>query len=130
MHPQSQMSEVHGKQNFQVFIRFNILYESHCTLRSSSEREKSSIEKRPQDQLIDDTTTVAKTSAKHVIIIPDTEPKSSDKVFLPHTPSGNSHATAIVGDPVESVIGETHQPNEDGHSFRTTPYYIKIIFNF
>ena len=73
--PQSQMSEVHGKQ-------------------------KSSIEKQPQDQLIEDMTTVAKSSAEHVIIIPDTKPKSSDKVILQHTPPGNGHATAIVGDPV------------------------------
>lgn len=97
-----------------------------ATLRSSSETAKSSIEKQPQDQLTEDTTTVAKSSAQQVIIIPDTEPKSSEKVILQHNPPGNGHATAIVSDPVESVVGETlpqlsNQPNEDSHPFRITP---------
>lgn len=71
-----------------------------ATLRSSSETAKSLIEKHPQDQLIEDTTTVAKSSTKQVIIIPDTEPKSSDKVIVQHAPPGNGRATAIVSDPV------------------------------
>ena len=93
-----------------------------ATATASNETAKSSIEKQPQNQLIEDTTTVAKSSAEHVIVIPDTEPKSRDKVILQHTPPGNGHATAIVGDPVESVIGETC------HNCLTNQMKIVILF--